>query len=368
MTRTLWIISAIVAVILVVILGWFFRPTFSSFLTPEIHLNIGWSGPEKSGQGQAIGDYQTALKNQKSEITLTLFPSDRLGEKQSVLEQIRLGTPYLTLMTMNEGAKYSKKAKVLSLPVLFKDQGEIERVMNSEAGDQVRAQLAESGFQVLGWLPVPADPLWIQADKKFPEGLAGLRIGAVGGGYENAFWSQYGIRINWIPQGIWQSEAMVGSLEGLVASSEWMSEKGLFWKFPQRVVLDNVKPAFLVVNRELFLSLPVEEQNKLMEATQVWRNWDGKKIVEINFQQMAGKTEIRTREISPAEYPAIGMRMIGALDAEEQNYLTLIREAVGGRLFFEPEPSKEPPPSPEGSPDQAEKPSGSGSNKGGQPG
>lgn len=358
MNRILWIISALVAIGLVVIFGWFFRPTFSSLLTPDIHLSMGWSGPEKSGQGQAIADYQKALKDRKSEIALTLFPSDRLGEKQSVLEQIRLGTPYLTLMTMNEGAKYSKKAKVLSLPVLFKDQKEIEAVMNSEAGEEVRAQLAESGFQVLGWLPVPADPLWIQADKKFPEGLAGLRIAAVGAGYENVYWSQQGIRISWIPQGIWQSEAMVGSLEGLIASSEWMSEKGLFWKFPQRVVLDSVKPAFLVVNREIFLSLPVEEQNKLMDATQVWRNWDGKNIVEINFQQMAGKTEITTRQIAKTEYPAIGMRMIGALDSEEQSYLALVREAVGGKLFFEPEPSKEPPAPPEGSPGEASSESG----------
>lgn len=349
MNRTLWIISAVAAVVLVIIFGWFFRPTFSSFLTSEIHLNIGWSGPEKSGQGQAIADYEKALKDRKSEIDLILFSGDRLGEKESVLEQIRLGTPYLTLMTMNEGAKYSKKAKVLSLPVLFKDESEIEKAMNSEAGEEVRAQLEESGFQVLGWLSVPADPLWIQADKKFPADLAGMRIGAVGAGYENAFWSQYGIRLNWIPQGIWQSETMVGSLEGLIASSEWMSEKGLFWKFPQRVVLENAKPAFLVMNRELFLSLPVEEQNKLMDATQVWRNWNDDNIIEINFQQMAGKTTVTTREISKGEYPAIGMRMIGALDAEEKNYLALIREAVGGRLFFEPEPSKEPVVLPEGS-------------------
>lgn len=356
MNRTLWIVSAIMAVFLVVIIGWFFRPTSSSFLTAEFYLNIGWSGSEKSGQGQAIADYQKELKERKSKFDLILFPGDRLGEKESVLEQIRLGSPYLALMTMNEGARYSKNAKVLSLPILFKDQQEIETVLNSEAGEEVRKQLADSGFQVLGWLPVPADPLWIPADKKFPEGLSSLQIGTIGAGFENIFWSQSGARLNWTPQGIWQSESAVRTLEGVIVSSEWMSEKGLFWYFPQRVVVNSVKPSFLVINRELFLSLPIEEQNKLMGATQIWRKWDAKTIIEINFQQIAGKTAVTTHEISPAEYPAIGTRMIRTLDAEEQSYLALIRETLGGRLFFEPEPLRRAWVVPAGNPTRVENP------------
>ena len=163
---------------------------------------------------------------------MTLFSGDRLGENSSVLEQIRLGQPYLTFLTMNSGAQYSKKAKVLSLPVLFKNNSEINAFMESDSGEALKEELAAKGFQVLGWISMPVDSLWVANGKKFPEDVKPLNVGMEGQGYDELFWKNYGINLRPLPQGLWESERMGGTLQGLVASSEWMSQRGVFWKLP----------------------------------------------------------------------------------------------------------------------------------------
>ena len=79
---------------------------------------------------------------------------------------------------------------------------------------------------------MPVDSLWVANGKKFPEDVKPLNVGMEGQGYDELFWKNYGINLRPLPQGLWESERMGGTLQGLVASSEWMSQRGVFWKLP----------------------------------------------------------------------------------------------------------------------------------------
>ena len=342
MSRRSWIFGCVVTIILLALAGLLFRPTFSSFMTSDIRLKVGWAGSEKSGKGLAIADYQKELKKTGADIGLSLFSTERLGENAAVLEQIRLGQSYMAFMSVNEGARYSDKVKALSVPFLFQNNEELAAFMASEAGEAVRQELAEKGFQVVGWLAVSPDPLWLGEPLGFPEDLKNLKTGIVGSGYEADFWRGYEMRVQVLPQGIWRNELVSQNINSLVVSSEWMETTGLFWRFPQRIVIGGVKPEFLVVNQELFLSLSESAQKGLMDSTEVWQSeWNAERLEAANFNLMASQTTMSTYLIPLEEYREIAEAFYKKLPEEEQKYLDEVRSAIGGYFFYEPKPVRQ---------------------------
>jgi TRAP-type C4-dicarboxylate transport system, periplasmic component len=342
MNRRSWILGCVVTIILLALAGLLFRPTFSSFMTSDIQLKVGWPGSEKSGKGLAIADYQKELKKIGVDIDLSLFSAERLGENIAVLEQIRLGQSYMAFMSVHEGAKYSDKVKALSVPFLFQNNEEIAAFMASEAGEAVKQELAEKGFQVVGWLAVSPDPLWLGEPMGFPEDLKNLKTGIIGSGYEADFWRGYEMRVQALPQGIWRNELVSQNINSLVVSSEWMETTGLFWRFPQRIVIGGVKPEFLVVNQELFLSLSENTQKGLMDSTEIWQSeWSAERLETANFNLMASQTTMSTYLIPVEEYREIAEAFYRKLPAEEQKYLDEVRSVIGGYFFYEPKPARQ---------------------------
>ena len=189
----------------------------------------------------------------------------RLGEKGAVLDAVRVGQPYLAFMLMDEAARYSDKGKVLSLPLLFKDNSEVDKFMGSSAYQSLNQDLNAKGFQVIGWLSGGNDSLWLEDGKTFPKNTQKLMIATTGYGIGENIWKEFNLQLKPLPAGIWQSENLTGTVQGILTSSEWILGKGFFTKRPYRIAIGGVKPVFLVMNRELFLSLPMEEQQKFYE-------------------------------------------------------------------------------------------------------
>jgi TRAP-type C4-dicarboxylate transport system substrate-binding protein len=338
MTKKIWVTMGSVLLILVGLVGWLFSPYFSSFVGEPVQLKIGWTGPNDSGVGQAVSAYVGDLKEKDSSVEISLYPLGRLGEKGAVLDAVRVGQPYLAFMLMDEAARYSDKGKVLSLPLLFKDNNEVDKFMGSSAYQSLNQDLNAKGFQVIGWLSGGNDSLWLEDGKTFPKNTQKLMIATTGYGIGENIWKEFNFQLKPLPAGIWQSENLTGTVQGILTSSEWILGKGFFTKRPYRIAIGGVKPVFLVMNRELFLSLPMEEQQKLMDATKIWNQWNPEKIEKINFDKMAGQREISTFMIPETDYPYLARVQARGLTKDQLIYLEEIRQALGGLFFYEPRP------------------------------
>ena len=163
-------------------------------------------------------------------------------------------------------------------------------------------------------------------------------MASTGYGIGENIWKEFDIQLKPLPSGIWQSENLTGTVQGILTSSEWMLGKGFFTKRPYRIAIGGVKPILLVMNRELFLSLPMEDQQKLMEAAKIWSQWNAEKIEKINFDKMAGQREMSTFTIPETDYPYLARVQVRGLTKDQLVYLEGIREALGGLFFYEPRP------------------------------
>ena len=338
MTKKIWVTIGIIVLILAGLMGWLFSPYFSSFTAEPAQLKIGWEGPSDSGMGQAVSAYLKDLEGKDSDVEISLYPSGGLGEKGAVLDAIRVGQPYMTFMSMDEAAQYSDKGKVLSLPLLFKDNGEVDKFMGSNGFQSLSEDLNSKGFQVIGWISGGNDSLWLGEGKTFPKDTKKLIMASTGYGIGENIWKEFDIQLKPLPSGIWQSENLTGTVQGILTSSEWMLGKGFFTKRPYRIAIGGVKPILLVMNRELFLSLPMEDQQKLMEAAKIWSQWNAEKIEKINFDKMAGQREMSTFTIPETDYPYLARVQVRGLTKDQLGYLEGIREALGGLFFYEPRP------------------------------
>lgn len=340
MTKNIWMAIGVIVLVIAGILGWLFSPYFSSFTAEPMQLKIGWSGSKDSGLGQAVGAYVGDVKTKNAHVALSLYPAGKLGEKPAVLEGIRVGQPYMAFMTMDEATQYSDKGKVLSLPLLFKDNSEIEKFVDSNVFRSLSEDLNAKGFQVIGWIGMTNDSLWLDEGKVFPKDTKKLTVASKGFGLGENLWKEFDIHPKPLPAGIWKSENLSGTIQGILTSSEWMLGSDFFKKRPYRVTIGGVKPVLLVMNRELFLSLPVEDQQKLMTSTKVWSEWNADKIEKINFDKMAGQREMSTFAIPEADYPYLARVQVRGLTKDQLAYLEGIREALGGLFFYEPRPEK----------------------------
>lgn len=344
--KIVWL-SAVIVILLLLLGGWwFFRFSLPFQSQKPVAFKLGWHGPVEGGMDKAIQAYQQELisKHEDAEISIMKLLDGRLGEISEVVDQTRSGQLYLTFVTMEEAARFSPKAATLTTPLLIENEENLNQLMTSSASEELIQEFEDkSGLKVLGWLSAPPKILWIGSEYKVPEGLAGLKIAMRGFGYRELGWRQRGIFAQNLPQGIWRSEAQRGALNGVEETSEWVSSTGLYWHYPQRVVLPGVQPMFFTMNREVYESLSDKQKQALTESTKVWQRqyWSGEAIDKINFELISKQAKLQTFTGLAKDFSSLATTVIGQFSKEQKEYLQTVREAVG-RFLYEGEAPPQP--------------------------
>ena len=347
MNKKLVWLSAVIVILLLFLGGWWFFRASSPFQSQKpISFKLGWHGPVAGGMDKAIQAYQQELisRHEDAEISITKLLDGTLGELSEVVDQTRSGQAYLTFVTMEEAARFSPKAAVLTTPLLIGNEESLNQLMASPASEMLIQDFEEkSGLKVLGWISAPPKILWVGDERKAPEGLAGLKIAMRGAGYRDLAWQQRGVLAQKLPQGMWRSEAQRGALNGVEETSEWVGSTGLYWHYPQRVVLPGVQPMFFTMNREVYESLSDKQKQALTESTKVWQSqyWNGETIDKINFDLISKQANLHTFTGLAKDFSSLATTVIGQLSKEQQEYLQTVREAVG-RFLYEGEAPPQP--------------------------
>ena len=368
MNKKLVCLSAIIVILLLFLGGWWLFRTSPPFQSQKpVSFQLGWHGPVSGGMDKAIQAYQQELinKHKDSEISISKLLDGTLGEVSEVVDQTRSGQMYLTFVTMEEASRFSPKAAVLTIPLLIGTEESLSQLMTSPASESLIQEFEEkSGLKVLGWISAPPKILWVGDERKVPEGLSSLKIAMRGAGYRDLAWQQRGVLAQKLPQGMWRSEAQRGALNGIEETSEWVGATGLYWHYPQRVVLPGVQPMFFTMNREVYESLSDKQKQALIESTKIWQSqyWSGEMIDKINFDLISKQANLHTFNGLAKDFSSLATTVIGQLSKEQQEYLQAVREAAG-RFLYEGEAPPQPvtaplvpAQSPVVSPPNAEKP------------
>jgi tripartite ATP-independent transporter DctP family solute receptor len=113
------------------------------------------------GTGQAAAELQNVILQQVADrvkertggkLVLQLFPGGQLGSERDVHEQVKMGAPILTIVDSGYFANYtSKDVGLLSAPFVFKDYGEVTKLLSSDLAKGWLAQAEKNNIKMLAF-------------------------------------------------------------------------------------------------------------------------------------------------------------------------------------------------------------------------
>lgn len=81
----------------------------------------------------------------------TVYPAEQLGKESQVIQNVQNGVIEFTIIGHDPLAQFVPSTALLSLPFLFADHDEAFKVLESDVGEQLEADLAAKKLHILGW-------------------------------------------------------------------------------------------------------------------------------------------------------------------------------------------------------------------------
>lgn len=97
--------------------------------------------------------YFARLVNERTEgrVRIRVYANAKLGDENSILEQIRFGGIDFARCSLSVMTAFSKMANVLMLPYLYSDAEHMWKVLEGEIGSEVAGTFVEAGVIPLSW-------------------------------------------------------------------------------------------------------------------------------------------------------------------------------------------------------------------------
>lgn len=146
---------------------------------PELVVNFGQSN--NPGEPHAMGgDYWQKIMKEESggKIELIHYPSDQLGSKSDLIDQMLMGNPVIAPMNATNFADLGlPDFAIMMAPYLTNSWEEVEKLMASDVYKKLEKQLEEKGYKVLAnnWHYGVRHTL-TKKQVKHPSDLHGMRV------------------------------------------------------------------------------------------------------------------------------------------------------------------------------------------------
>jgi TRAP-type C4-dicarboxylate transport system substrate-binding protein len=121
-----------------------------AFAQPVV-LKMGTLAPEGTAWVKAFRDIGRELEQKTAkQVSLRIFPGGVLGDEEDMLRKIKVGQIQGVLLTGGGLGLIFKDLKIMAIPFLFQNYGEVDALLNKMDGF-FRKGLEENGFKPLGW-------------------------------------------------------------------------------------------------------------------------------------------------------------------------------------------------------------------------
>ncbi|HWQ62693.1 MAG TPA: TRAP transporter substrate-binding protein [Negativicutes bacterium] len=223
------------------------------------------------------GDYPTTLGDKKfaelvnersqGRITIKVFDSAQLGDENSVIQQVQLGSIEFTRISSGTLAEFNKQFGVFSLPYIFDDQEHVWRFLNGEFGRKMLTNLEKSRMIGLAYYEAGSRSFYTKKPVKNPEDLKGLKIRVIQNAVNIELMKAFGASATPMPYGEVFSALQTGVIDGAennppsyLTANHYQAVKNYVLDSHQRV------PEVLMVSRVAWDKLSDEDKKLIMQA------------------------------------------------------------------------------------------------------
>ena len=117
----------------------------------QVVLKMGTLAPEGTAWVKAFRDIGRELEQKTGkQVSLRIFPGGVLGDEEDMLRKIKVGQIQGALLTGGGLGLIFKDLKILAIPFLFQNYGEVDALLDKMDGF-FRKGLEDNGFQPMGW-------------------------------------------------------------------------------------------------------------------------------------------------------------------------------------------------------------------------
>jgi len=109
----------------------------------------------------------------KGRIKIIVFPNKKLGEEESIIEQVGFGAIDFARVSIAPLSEHVNELNVLQLPYLYKNSEHMWKVLESDIGDYFLNKMSEKGYYGLTWFDAGARSFY--TNKKPIKSLADLK-------------------------------------------------------------------------------------------------------------------------------------------------------------------------------------------------
>lgn len=223
------------------------------------------------------GDYPTTLgdkkfaelvnERSKGRIQIKVFDSAQLGDENSVIQQVQLGSIEFTRISSGTLAEFNKQFGVFSLPYIFDDQEHVWRFLNSDYGRKMLTDLEKSRMMGLAYYEAGSRSFYTKNPVKTPDDLKGLKIRVIQNAVNVELMKAFGASATPMPYGEVFSALQTGVIDGAennppsyLTANHFQAVKNYVLDSHQRV------PEVLMVSRVAWDKLSAEDKKLIQDC------------------------------------------------------------------------------------------------------
>ena len=201
------------------------------------------------------------------DIKVEIYPNNQLGESNSVLEGIQLGTIEMAQVT-GPMLSFVPELIVFELPFLFRDRDHMYAVMDSEIGKSLNSSFEKKGFHSLGYGDVGLRHiLTVDKEIKSIDDLKGLKIRTMGNPAHLAAFKAFGANPLPMAYGELYTALEQKVIDGAEAANINYESKKFYEPAPHWALVGWINlVGYTVMSKKLYDSLSPEYQKIIDDA------------------------------------------------------------------------------------------------------
>ena len=224
-------------------------------------------------------DYPTTLGDKKfaelvkersnGRIQIKVHDSGSLGDENSVIQQVQLGSIEFTRISSGTLAEFNKQFGVFSLPYIFNDNDHVWRFLDSDYGKKMLTNLDKSRMMGLAYYSSGSRSFYTKNPVKDPADLKGLKIRVMQNAINIELMKSFGASATPMPYGEVFSALQTGVIDGAennppsyLTASHYQAVKNYILDGHQRV------PEVLMVSKVAWDKLSEEDRKLIQQAAQ----------------------------------------------------------------------------------------------------
>jgi tripartite ATP-independent transporter DctP family solute receptor len=220
-------------------------------------------------------------------IRVKVYPNGTLGNETELLQMVQNGTIAFTKVSAAPLTSFAPDYKLLSLPYLYKDRAQYDRVLQGPIGQKILASSKSAGFIGLAFLDAGARSFYTDKAIQTPSDLKGLKIRVQNSSLSIDTINALGATAVPLPYGELYSALQQGVVDGAENNiPSYYSSRHYEVKKVYSYDKHTMVPDVLVVSTNIWNSLTDEQRMKIRKVAQ-----ETVKVQEKNWSDYVDKSK-----------------------------------------------------------------------------